>query len=380
MTTPSDDAATTTVLPEGSPNPVINSPNRLKLAVFAANCSHGSTMSDVPGVIQAEWRESVQIARAAESAGFEAMVPVARWKGMGGAVDFNHRSFDTFAWAAGLAAATEEIGVFSTVHIPTVHPVRAAKTSATIDHISGGRFSLNLVAGWNSKEIGMFGAPQLPHDQRYDVADDFTGLMKALWERSGEFDWDGPWFTSPGAYAEPKPVQQPHPVLMSAGNSPRGLRFAAEHCDLNFIAAPSPEAAGETAAKVKRYAREEFGRELKVFGQVYVICRDTEQEAREVYDDIAQTHGDREGVRNLLDILVPNSQSADWEAMAPALIAGYGSFPLVGTPEQVAAGLIAFSEVGLDGLTVSWPEYLAGIERYTADILPLLVSAGVRAG
>ncbi len=363
-----------------STNPVLNSPNQLKLAVFAANCSHGSTMSDVPGVIEATWAESVAIAQAAETAGFEAMVPVARWKGMSGKVNFNHRNFDTFAWAAGLAAATSKIGVFSTTHIPTVHPVRAAKTCATIDHISGGRFSLNVVAGWNEKEIGMFGVPQLPHDERYDVADAWVSLAKALWMREGEFDWNDKYFSSPGAYSEPKPVQPGGPVLMSAGNSPRGMRFAAQHADLNFVAAGDVESAGSTAASVKKYARDEFDRDISVFSQVYVICRDDEDEARRVYDEIAYEQGDKEGVRNLLDILVPNSKSADWEALAPRLIAGYGSIPLVGTPEQVANGFASFAEAGLDGLTVSWPNYLEGIAQFEKDILPLLINANVRTG
>jgi alkanesulfonate monooxygenase SsuD/methylene tetrahydromethanopterin reductase-like flavin-dependent oxidoreductase (luciferase family) len=366
--------------PQHIVNPVLSSPNKLKLAVFSANCSHGSTMSDVPGVIQADWSESVAIAKAAEDAGFEALVPVARWKGMGGTTNFNHRNFETLTWAAGLAAVTSKIGVFSTTHIPTIHPVRAAKTAASIDHIAGGRFSLNVVAGWNEKEIGMFGAPQLPHDARYDVADEWIALAKALWDRDGEFDWEGEYFGAPGMYSEPKPVQSPGPVLMSAGNSPRGMRFAAQNCDLNFIAAPDVETAATTAGTVKALARDEFDREVKVFAQTYIICREDEDEAHAVYNDIAYTHGDTQGVRNLLDILVPNSSSADWEAMAPHLIAGYGSWPLVGTPQQVADGLIALADAGVDGCNLSWPQYLPGIEQFRTEILPRLIDAKVRAG
>ena len=130
-----------------STNPVRSSSNRLKLGVFAVNVSGGASMTDMPNTIKVEWDESVAIARAAEQAGIEAIIPVARWKGMGGSTNFNHRNFETLTWAAGLAAATERIGVFATVHLPTIHPVRAAKEVATIDHISGGRFSLNMVAG-----------------------------------------------------------------------------------------------------------------------------------------------------------------------------------------------------------------------------------------
>ena len=63
----------------------------------------------------------------------EAMVPVARWKGFGGNVNFNGTNFETFTWAAGLAECTEQITIFTTTHIPTVHPIVAANmaTNAT---------------------------------------------------------------------------------------------------------------------------------------------------------------------------------------------------------------------------------------------------------
>jgi dimethylsulfone monooxygenase len=150
-----------------SGNPIASSPNRLKLGVFGLNVSGGCAMTSAADTLKIEWQESVRIARAAEAAGIEALVPVARWRGFGGATNFNHRSFETLTWAAGLAAATERIGIFATVHTPTVHPVRAAKEIATIDHISGGRFALNIVAGWNEPEIRMFGVSQREHDQRY---------------------------------------------------------------------------------------------------------------------------------------------------------------------------------------------------------------------
>jgi alkanesulfonate monooxygenase SsuD/methylene tetrahydromethanopterin reductase-like flavin-dependent oxidoreductase (luciferase family) len=338
-------------------------------------------MTDRPDTLKVEWDESVRIAQAADRAGFEALIPVARWKGMGGRTNFNHRNFETFTWAAGLSAVTERISVFATFHVPTVHPVRAAKEVATIDHISKGRFGLNIVAGWNEKEIGMFGLPQKEHDVRYDVADDWISLCRALWTRTGEFDWDGPYFKAPGLYAEPKPLQQPHPLIMSAGNSARGQLFAAQHADLNFVIAKDIASAGEIAANGKRIAREKFGRNMQVFGQAYVVCRETEKEARDFVEDYVHRTGDWQGVRNLLDVLIPNSQSAlgaGWESFAANLIAGYGAIPLVGTREQIVEGLLGFSRAGLDGLTLSWVDYDAGLEQFTREILPLMRQAGLR--
>lgn len=361
-------------------NPLRNDEHRFKLAVFGINVSGGCTMTSAPGTLTVSWPETRKVALAAERAGLDALIPVARWKGMGGAVNFNHRSWEPFTLASALAAITERIALFSTCHVPTVHPVRLAKESATVDQISGGRFCLNIVAGWNEREIAMFGAPQKPHDERYDVADDWITLTKRLWTEADEFDHHGPYFSSPGAYSEPKPLQEPHPLIMSAGNSPRGLAFAAEHADLNFVVAPDLSTAGANARAVREKAAE-HGRTIRVFGQGYVVCRSTEAEAKAARDRYVQELGDWEGVRNLLDVLIPNSQSAlgdEWEAMAANMIAGYGALPLVGTPDQVVDGMQAFNDAGLDGMTLSWLDYPAGIEQFHQELRPRLVEAGLR--
>ncbi|MCZ8133291.1 MAG: LLM class flavin-dependent oxidoreductase [Steroidobacteraceae bacterium] len=362
-------------------HPLRTSRNRLKLGVFGLNVSHGCSMTDRPEVLKVTWPESVRLAQLADRAGFEALIPVARWKGMGGRTNFNHRNFETFTWAAGLSAVTQRISVFATFHVPTVHPVRAAKEVATIDHISGGRFGLNIVAGWNEREIGMFGLPQKEHDARYDVADDWLELCRQLWTREGEFDYAGPYFTSPGAYSEPKPIQRPHPVIMSAGNSARGQQFAAQNADLNFVIAKDVAGCAQIAARGKALAREKYGREMQVFGQAYVVCAETEKEAKELERRYVHETGDWTGVRNLLDVLIPNSQSAlgaGWEAFAANLIAGYGAIPLVGTAEQIVDGMKAFADAGLDGITLSWVDYGAGLEHFETVLLPMLRQAGLR--
>lgn len=361
--------------------PPLLSNNKLQLAVFGANVSGGCAMTSAEGVIQVEWSESLRIAQAAEQAGIEAIIPVARWQGFGGDTNFNHRSFETYTWAAGLAAITNKIRVFSTSHVPTIHPVLAAKQAVTIDHISGGRFGLNIVAGWNATEVAMFGTSQREHDERYAVADEWITVIKRLWTENGSFDFTGKYFQVPKAYAEPKPVQKPHPLIMSAGVSPAGRRFAARHADLNFVLFPSLDVGRVLVNEIKSLARQEFGRELLVFGLGYIVCRDTEHEAREFEHYYVHERGDWKGVRKLLHTLLPNSQSASpeqYEAMAANFIAGYSALPLVGTPEQVVEGMLRMSQAGLDGITLSWVDYESGLTQFREQILPLMVQAGLR--
>ncbi len=79
-----------------------------------------------------------------------------------------------------------------TSHVPTVHPVFAAKQLATIDQISHGRAALNVVAGWNAEEMAMFGIEQLAHDERYAMAQEWLDVMITLWTSEEPVDHKAP--------------------------------------------------------------------------------------------------------------------------------------------------------------------------------------------
>lgn len=224
--------------------PILGGPNRLKLAVFSANMAGGANLTTAPQAPQVTWAETVRIAQAADAAGFEGIVPVARWRGMSPPERRTaHRSFDTFTWAAGVAAVTERIQVFATFHVHLEHPMAAAKAIATVDHISGGRFAVNVVAGWNADEFAMFGLEQRGHDDRYAVAGEWMTLLDKIFSADEEFDFHGKFFTADRVMSEPKPIQRPGPVVMNAGFSPAGRDFAGQHADLTFALLPSMEGA-----------------------------------------------------------------------------------------------------------------------------------------
>jgi len=60
------------------------------------------------------------------------------------------------------------------------------------------------------------------------------------------------------------------------------------------------------------------------------------------------------------------------------LMAGYGSYPLVGTPEQIVDELLRLSHDGIDGLALTWVDYASELRQFNAEILPLLLQAGLR--
>ena len=127
-------------------NPAFNE-RQLKLGTFQSNLDYGCLMSDVEGRLEISWPNTKALAKLADDMEFEALVPVARWRGFGGATDPQGPGFETFTRAAGIAGATQKSGVISTSHVALNHPIVAAKQSTVIDHISGGRYTLNIVNG-----------------------------------------------------------------------------------------------------------------------------------------------------------------------------------------------------------------------------------------
>jgi alkanesulfonate monooxygenase SsuD/methylene tetrahydromethanopterin reductase-like flavin-dependent oxidoreductase (luciferase family) len=363
--------------------PVLNDDNALKLSIFATNLRGGVTLADVEGNLAGTWDETLGLAMHADRIGIDAVVPIARWRGYGGARNLGDRSFETFTWAAGLLARTNRIMVFSTFHVPLGHPVMAAKMGATADHLSGGRWGLNIVAGWNAAELAMFGLTQREHDERYEVAHEWAHALKQLWTVPGESNFHGRFYEILDGFSEPKPLQEPYPVTMNAGTSPAGRRFAAQHSDVIFAGLTTLDTATAQVSEIKALAREGHGREIRVFGRGHIVCRDTETQARRDWQLIHRTLADRDAAVKTTDMNRANSQSTPYdhlqrERMLEGMIAGFFSLPIVGTPDQVAERIVELHRLGLDGMALSWPDYGEGLEQLETEILPRLVHAGVR--
>ena len=230
----------------------LKGPNRLKLGVFSTNADGGLAITDVPERWLASWQDNLSAAQIADRAGLEFVLPIARWRGFGGRNKVREWSFETFTWAAGLAAATEQIGLFMTVHVPLVHPLYAAKALATVDHISQGRAGLNIVCGWNPKEFGMFGTPLV--EKGYDQATEWLEIVERLYASDEPFDHDGTYYRLKQAVSLPASVQRPRPVTMNAAFGGPGRDFAAAKCDYLFTTFSEIAEAGKHVADIRERA------------------------------------------------------------------------------------------------------------------------------
>jgi alkanesulfonate monooxygenase SsuD/methylene tetrahydromethanopterin reductase-like flavin-dependent oxidoreductase (luciferase family) len=363
--------------------PVLNDDNALKLGIFATNLRGGPTLANFEGNIEGTWEETRRLAVIADRLDLEAVIPIARWRGYGGECNLGERSFETFTWATGLLAATQRIQVFATCHVPIVHPVLVAKMVATADHVSGGRFGLNIVAGWNPAELNMFGVTLAEHDVRYEAADEWASVLEKLWTSEEEFDWDGEYYKIPGAFSDPKPLQRPWPTIMNAGTSPAGRAFAVRHSDLIFAGLTRLETAQAQIDEIKDLARAEGRHDFRIFGRAHIVIGDTTDEAQEEFERIHWELADIAGARNVSNINSQNSQSTPFgelqeKVLLQGMIAGFWALPLVGTVDYVAQKLLDLHANGLDGIALSWPRYDEGLAQFEELILPRLIEAGVR--
>jgi alkanesulfonate monooxygenase SsuD/methylene tetrahydromethanopterin reductase-like flavin-dependent oxidoreductase (luciferase family) len=359
--------------------------NALKVGLFGANCSSGRSATKVPERWSASWPDCLKLARLADDAGLDFMLPIARWKGYGGDTDFHGRSLETITWAVGLLCATKRMTVFGTVHAPLFHPLIAAKEFVTADHIGEGRVGVNIVVGWNEGEFDMFGVEQREHDVRYDYAQEWIDIVKAAWTRDGTFEFDGKFFQLKGGRAYPKPYGDARPLLMNAGSSDVGQAFALRNCDAFFVAtSASRTALAGNAAKVNeiKAAAQKLGRDIEVFTVGQVICRPTQKEADDYYQHAIIDNADWGAVDGMLanKSMTPQTMpAAEYEAKRRYFAANaIGGYPFVGTPDRIAEELTIISQAGVRGIGLSFVNYLDEVPYFCDEVLPRLVRQGVR--
>ena len=362
---------------------VFTSPNKLKLGVFSTNLSGtASGLSTMNGPLKlTSWDEQQHYAVTADRAGFEALVPASRWRGFNSPSGHWDRTYDTWVWGAALTGITERIQIFTTCAVPLYHPVMAAKMGATLDHASGGRWGLNIVPGWFGEEFAQFGLELGDRAARYRHAQEWTTLVTRLWTESEEFDFEGDFYTLKGAISSPKPMQAPRPLLMNAGQSAEGLNFSVNNADMIFLKITDEQALKSNVAHVQSNATK-LGKKVSIWSNIDIICKSTEQEARDFADAWLEA-ADAPGVDKFIELVMGGDSGAQAQLRAdPAIFNSLalsgGGLTVIGTPETLVSEFQRLSDIGVDGLTMTWHQYPEGLDQFLSDVHPLMIEAGLR--
>jgi FMNH2-dependent dimethyl sulfone monooxygenase len=356
--------------------------NRLKLGLFGSNCSSGRAVTTVGERWSGNWADNLKLARMADEAGIDFLLPVARWKGYGGTTDYQGTTLETLTWASGLLASTKRITVFGTVHAPLFNPVIAAKECVTADQIGEGRFGLNLVVGWNEDEFEMFGVQQREHEARYEFAQEWLDVLKLMWSPQEEFDFDGHFLKLKGVRAKPKPVSGTRPLIMNAGASATGRAFAVKNCDAFFMQA-SRVSIAETAVNVQKAKDlgQQHGQDIGVYSVGVVTCRRTQKEAEEYYNHCIVENADFSAIDGILakkNITLASHGAEEFDRQRKHYANGMGGLLIVGDADRVTNTLAELSSAGLNGMAISFINYLEEMPFFCDEVLPRLERLGLR--
>ncbi len=226
----------------------------------------------------------------------------------------------------------------------------------------------------------MFGREQREHDERYAFGQEWIDFAVKLWTEEGSFDVDGKYFNGMDVEAYPKPVQGPRPALINAGNSKAGIEFSARNVDVNFASLDTLENVKTYTSTLKEKARSEHQRDIQTMTYGLIVCRDTEAEAKAAFQNVID-EGDWGAAGNVIKIAGSGaSQSFDHvvKEYQERFIAGWGGYPIVGTPEQVTEELVKLNQAGMDGMIMGLIDPVQELDVFESDILPLMVQAGIR--
>jgi alkanesulfonate monooxygenase len=296
---------------------------------------------------------------------------------------------DTWVLASSLVPYTKDFQFLVAVHPSLVNPVLAAKMTSTLDDFSGGRVKLNIVTG-NTALMQSYG-DTLSKDERYAQTREWLEIFKRL--MAGEtVDHPGVHYQVKGGSLTLPPTQRPHPPLYFGGQSPAALDVAADHIDTFLTWGEPPAQAEETIGAMKRKAAA-AGREMTYGIRLYIVVRDTEDEAwaaaQDLYDhmdeeSIARTMAGRAGndsvgqarmarfggttkAANLRDMeIYPNL----WSGLG--LVRNGPGTMIVGSPDQVVARLHEYRDIGIDTFIVSGMPLLEEAYRVGELVLPRL--------
>ena len=381
--------------PGGQPESATGQP--VELSLFAWNVRSG--LSATKAVLADEeryshywrWPTASKMLAHADRIGFDHQVQYGMWKGYGGASRWNDEGLDFATACTASAMVTERMNLFATVHTGYhFHPMHVAKLGACMDFVSEGRFGLNVVTGASPNDFRQFGIKErAPGPVRYAMADEFVTLLKYLWTNDDPVDFEGEYYQCYGGYVGPKPVRQPRPIIMNAGQSDAGFDFACRQADWVFVSPPQGRLEGyaQMVEKAHRLAAQ-YGRKVRVGAMCYAVIEETDAEVARVTDWL-EAEADTDAIRTYMHAVVGTGAGMNIDDESDPYVGlgkdqfhrvalGMTGYQFFGGYETVAEKMRALSAVGVDNLVIGFLDPQRGLHQMEEHVIPILKRMGLR--
>jgi FMNH2-dependent dimethyl sulfone monooxygenase len=348
----------------------------VKFAYWVPNVSGGLVTSTIEQRTDWGYDYNRELAVLAENNGFDYALSQVRYMASYGA-EYQHEST---SFSLALLLATERLKVIAAVHPGLWQPGVLAKLGATADHLSKGRFAVNVVSGWFKGEFTALGEHWLEHDERYRRSEEFIRALRGIWTQD-EFNLAGDFYRIRDFSLKPKPLntpERPNPEIFQGGNSTAARAMAGRVSDWYFSNGKDYEGVIEQLRDVNASAAEN-GRSVNFGLNGFLIARDTEKEAKETLREIiAKAH--KPSVEGFRDAVAQAGQSTHdkkgmWaESSFEDLVQYNDGFKtqLIGTPEQIAERIVKYKALGVDLLLLGFLHYHEEVEYFGRRVLPLV--------
>jgi FMNH2-dependent dimethyl sulfone monooxygenase len=343
----------------------------LQFAYWAPNVSGGLVISDIKQNTGWSFEANKRYAQIAEQVGFDYVLLQTRFFASYGA----EKQLEAATLASALAATTKKINIITAILPGLWHPGVVAKIISTIDHISNGRASVNIVSGWFKGEFTGYGEPWLDHDERYRRSEEFIQALRSLWTNETT-TIKGDFYRLNEAPLKPKPINQP--LIFQGGNSLAAREMASKVSDVYFMNGNSLENLKKQIDHVKTQAGLN-GRIIKFGVNGFVIVRESEDEAKQVLRDIVKNANIEavEGFESQVKFAGKASPEGEgmWADSSFENLVQYNDgfkTGLIGTAEQVADRIIELKKIGVDIILTGFLHYEEEIKRFGEIVIPLV--------
>jgi len=311
----------------------------------------------------------------------EAQIPFCRQAEQGGIdsllTDFGFAKPDSILLAAALGMATEKIKFIVAYRSGLMSPTTFVQQLNTLSALINGRFSLNIVAGYSPQEQRSYG-DFLSHDERYERTDEFLSICHSFWKRDGEVNFQGKHYQiENGKLSTPfVSSDRTSPEIFIAGSSAPAQKLAVRQGTCWMRLGDAPERLSDDALTISQQG-------IDVGLRLSVIARPTRQEAKDAARALVADFDTREKEKKFVQSTDSKSIKATYELaqeewLTPYLWTGavrsFGTtaIALVGSPEDVAMGIMEYQQIGVSHFILSgWPK-LDSMTYFGREILPII--------
>jgi alkanesulfonate monooxygenase len=341
-------------------------PPPIRFGIWALVHGSRAALQDPDEPYDASWDRNRRLILEAEALGFDSTLVAQH------TVNPHHAPMDQLeAWtaSAAIAALTQRIEIIAAIKPYLYHPVVLAKMALGIEHISRGRFAINLVNAWNRPELEKAGIGFAEHDARYEYGREWLSVVEPLM-RGQTLNHRGTNFNVDDYTLRPGDPWRIRPRIYIGGESEPARALAADMGDVWFINGQPIE--DVTALMADVAARPRSGTPLRFGLSAFVIARPTEAEAqahlRHLFD-LASKDAEIRTVQHANTD--PKSVMAATMRRSPRVGSNGGTGAgLVGSYDQVAERIVAFNRAGIETFMLQYQPFEAEMGRFAAEVMP----------